>query len=90
MTNITARTVGRHDATCDVHVGLWALVERTRQGAKLWLGASARAHDRRRASEAVGADTMRDTGMDPETASGIRTYQADLPFFMQSGFGKRQ
>ena len=89
MKSITARNVGRREATSDFHVSLWALVQRTRQGTKLWFGAAARAHDRRRASEAVGADTISDTGMDPETASGIHAYQAELPFFMQSGFGKR-
>jgi hypothetical protein len=51
-------------------------------------GRAARAQERRRAGEAVGADTMRDTGVAPEMATGIRTWQADLPFFMQSGFGK--
>ena len=89
MKSITAGTVSTRDAPSDVHVGLWALAERTKQGTKLWFGAAARAHDRRRASETVGADTMRDTGVDPETASGIHAYQAELPFFMQSGFGKR-
>lgn len=89
MKSITARTVSTRDAPSDVHVGLRALVERTRQGTKLWFGAASWAHERRRASETVGADTMRDTGVDPQTASGIRAYQAELPFFMQSGFGKR-
>lgn len=52
-------------------------------------GAAARAHDRRRAGADVAADTMPDTGVAPETASGIQTWQADLPFFMQQGFGRR-
>ena len=89
MTSFAARIVRRPKATADVHVRLLGLLQRTRHGIKLWIGATARAHDRRRASEAVVADTMRDTGMDPETASGIQAYQADLPFFMQSGVGKR-
>lgn len=52
------------------------------------LGAAARAHDRRLASEALGADTMRDTGVAPEMATGVQRWQAELPFFMQSDFGK--
>ena len=89
MTSIIVKTVGKSHASSDVHVSLWALVQCTRRGTKLWLEAAARAHERRRASEDVGADTVRDTGIDPETASGIHAYQAELRFFMQSGFGKR-
>lgn len=89
MTNITSRTVRKTEISSDVHVRMWALVQCARHGLKLWFGAAARAHERRRACEALGANTMRDTGMDPETASGIKAYQADLPFFMQSGFGNR-
>jgi len=61
----------------------------TRQAISYWFRAAKRAHELRRASDAVRVKTMRDTGMDPETASGIQVWQADLPFFMQSGFGKR-
>ena len=89
MASITARTVASRAATSDVHVSLWTLAQRTRLWTKLWFGGAERAHDRRRASEAAGAEAMRDTGLDPETASGIHAFQAELPFFMQSGFGKR-
>lgn len=63
-------------------------------GARLYvlriiLGAAARAHERRRTSEAVGEDTVRDLGVALETATGLPGWEADLPFFMQSGFGKR-
>ena len=85
MTSISAKTGTETRAIAHVGVSLLELVNST----KLALGAAARAHDRRRASEAVGANTMRDTAMDPETASGHQAWQADLPFFMQSGFGKR-
>ena len=30
-----------------------------------------------------------DTGIDPSDATGIPSWQSDLPFFMQSGFGKK-
>jgi hypothetical protein len=59
------------------------------QGVLSRLGVTSRAHGRRRSAEAIGPETMRDTGLPPETASGIPAWQADLPFFMQSGFGKR-
>lgn len=53
------------------------------------IGKAARAHDRRRQSKALGDETQRDTGLAPETATGQRRWQGDLPFFMQSGFGRR-
>jgi hypothetical protein len=56
---------------------------------QLRLGAAARAHERRRAYESVGPDTMRDVSLVPELATGAASWQADLPFFMQSGFGRR-
>ena len=85
MTSISAKTGTETRAIAHVGVSLLELVNYT----KLAIGAAARAHDLRRASEAVGANMMRDTAMDPETASGHQAWQADLPFFMQSGFGKR-
>ena len=33
-------------------------------------------------------DVLRDTGLSPEDATGIASHQPDLPFFMQSGFGR--
>ena len=87
MTDFIART--GNDARATPDGSLWRMMAGVLQAAQLWLGTAARAHDRRRASEGVGADTLCDTGVAPETASGIQTWQADLPFFMQSGFGKR-
>jgi hypothetical protein len=34
-------------------------------------------------------NVMSDTGLSPEDATGIASHQPDLPFFMQSGFGRR-
>lgn len=34
------------------------------------------------------AQDFRDTGLDPSEATGITSWQADLPFFMQNGFGQ--
>jgi hypothetical protein len=34
-------------------------------------------------------EDIQDTGIDPSDATGIPAWQPDLPFFMQSGFGKR-
>ena len=89
MTSIPEETGIRISGTCDVGISLWELARRTRQAISFWFRAAERAHELRRAVEAVGVETMRDTGMDPETASGVQVWQADLPFFMQSGFGKR-
>jgi hypothetical protein len=63
--------------------GGWAHALRTR------LGAAARAHERRRMFEAVGADVLRDAGLPPDTATGLSGWDPDLPFFMQPGFGRR-
>ena len=32
---------------------------------------------------------FQDTGIDPSDATGIPSWQPDLPFFMQSGFGRK-
>jgi len=89
MTSIPAKTSIRAGGTYDLYNSLWELARGTRQAISFWFRAAERAHELRRASDAVGVETTRDTGMDPETASGIQVWQADLPFFMQSGFGKR-
>jgi len=47
------------------------------------------AHTRRRILEDLPLDLLRDTGLTPEDATGIKRHQTDLPFFMQSGFGDR-
>lgn len=63
--------------------GRWAHALRNR------LGAAARAHERRRMFEAVDDDVIRDTGLPPDTATGLSGWEPDLPFFMQPGFGRR-
>ncbi|MES2542608.1 MAG: hypothetical protein V4720_12840 [Pseudomonadota bacterium] len=47
------------------------------------------AHARRRILEDLPPDLLRDTGLTPEQATGIKRHQPDLPFFMQAGFGDR-
>ncbi|MEO5613845.1 MAG: hypothetical protein ABIR04_02820 [Cypionkella sp.] len=89
MASIPAKTRIRVSGTYDVASSLWQLARSTRQAISCWFRSAERAHELRRASDAVWVETMRDTGMDPETASGIQVWQADHPFFMQSGFGKR-
>lgn len=44
------------------------------------------AHARRAELAQIDAPTIRDIGMSAEDATGINSYQADLPFFMQSEF----
>jgi hypothetical protein len=35
------------------------------------------------------AEEFQDTGIDPSDAAGIASWQPDLPFFMQTGFGRK-
>jgi hypothetical protein len=35
------------------------------------------------------AEEFQDTRIDPSDATGIPSWQPDLPFFMQSGFGRK-
>ena len=47
-----------------------------------------KAHARRCELASLPQDVLRDTGLPPEDATGIASYQPDLPFFMQNGFGR--
>lgn len=47
------------------------------------------AHARRCDLASLPQDVLQDTGLPPEGATGITDHQPDLPFFMQSGFGRR-
>lgn len=85
MTSTSSNSANDTGAIAHIGVSLLEWVRST----SVAFGAAARARERRRAGEAIGAETMRDTGMDPETASGQQAWQADLFFFMQSGFEKR-
>lgn len=38
--------------------------------------------------ESFATEEFQDTGIDPSDATGIASWQPDLPFFMQSGFGR--
>lgn len=84
-----ARSGNDTRATPDAVGILWRILNATLRATHLRFGRAARAHDRRRASETIGAETMRDTGVTPETATGNQSWQADLPFFMQSRFHRR-
>lgn len=61
----------------------------------LWRPAHARpdvvaaAHARRCALDGVTPADVRDIGLAREDATGVPTIQPDLPFFMQSGFGRK-
>ena len=46
------------------------------------------AHARRCELASLPEDVLSDTGLSPEDATGIASYQPDLPFFMQDGFGR--
>lgn len=56
---------------------------------RAWLASAENAHVLRCTLESLPAETFRDTGIDPRDATGIASCQPDLPFFMQSGFGRR-
>lgn len=47
-----------------------------------------RAHEARRTLEAVTPATQRDIGLGAEDATDLPRWQADLPFFMQAGYGR--
>jgi hypothetical protein len=81
--NAQATTEPRPASCKQQMLGRWAYALRSR------LGAAARAHERRRMFESVGEDVVRDTRVPPDTATGLSGWEPDLPFFMQSGFGRR-
>lgn len=56
---------------------------------RAWLNRAEAAHSARSAHETLSDCDLRDTGMAPEDATGAASWQADLPFFMQCGFGRR-
>jgi hypothetical protein len=39
--------------------------------------------------ESFAAEEFQDTGIDPSDATGIGSWQPDLPFFMQQGYGRK-
>jgi hypothetical protein len=47
------------------------------------------AHQSRCNLSSFAAEEFEDTGVDPSDATGITSWQPDLPFFMQSGFGRK-
>lgn len=54
--------------------------------ARSWLTRSSKAHNESCTLDALPKDIRRDIGMSPEDATGIPSWQPDLPFFMQGGF----
>lgn len=48
------------------------------------------AHARRRIHDTLPAEAERDTGLSREELTGVPAWQPDLPFFMQSGFDRRE
>ena len=50
----------------------------------------AAAHARRCTLDSLTQADVRDMGLAREDATGIPTIQPDLPFFMQSGFGRKE
>ena len=47
------------------------------------------AHVSRRKLASYSEADHQDTGIDPSDATGVGSWQPDLPFFMQNGFGRR-
>ncbi len=47
------------------------------------------AHTSRCTLASVAGPDCHDTGIDPSDATGVASWQPDLPFFMQHGFGRR-
>ena len=47
------------------------------------------AHTLRHELSCLPQEIARDSGLCPEDVTGISTWQPDLPFFMQNGFGRR-
>lgn len=89
MNNVVALAETNATAKPRPTASLWQMFGAKLDELRFRLGAAACAHERRRTWEAVGADTMRDLGMAPETVTGLPSWEADLPFFMQSGFGRQ-
>jgi hypothetical protein len=53
-------------------------------------GAAGIAHARRCRLDQVSPEILRDIGISREDATGVKSQQPELPFFMQSGFGGRR
>jgi hypothetical protein len=78
------RSVPRVAPLTDRPWGALALLRHWRE----MLSRAGRAQARRRAVERLPSEEPRDSGLSPEDAAGARLWQEDLPFFMQSGFGR--
>ena len=77
-------------ATSDRNPGalMWSWLSRWLQPLRASVARVSKAHARRCELANLPQNVMSDTGLSPEDATGIASYQPDLPFFMQSGFGR--
>jgi uncharacterized protein YjiS (DUF1127 family) len=66
------------------------LLMRTLWAARPRPGAVTTAHARRCMLDGLSPGILRDIGITREDAAGIASRQAELPFFMQSGFGRAE
>ena len=78
-----AKAAGQASPVAPTWVGQW---QRIFQAAFTGLS---KAHARRHELASLPKDIQRDTGLSPEEATGISSFQPDLPFFLQRGFGHR-
>ena len=78
----SAKAMGRVPSTAPSRIAGWLCMFQTS------VARAGKAHALRRELASLPPDTLRDTGLPPEEATGISTYQPDLPFFMQSRFGE--
>jgi hypothetical protein len=65
---------------------LWAAIRAALADA--WTRAE-RSHHRRLGFALLSPEILRDIRLPAEEATGLPSRQADLPFFMQTGFGRR-
>ncbi len=77
----------RFSQTASIHARRWL----SRLSADLRAGTSAteQAHNQRRLHDHLPDAALHDAGKYRDDATGIGNHQTALPFFLQSGFGKR-
>jgi hypothetical protein len=94
VSNTTATTLP--DVQQPSGAGQSILLGLTRLWRGVWRPAHARtdlvaaAHARRCTLDSLTPADVRDMGLAREDATCIQTMQSDLPFFMQSGFGRKE
>ena len=68
--------------------GVAAILERVGAAIGAACARAERSHQRRLGYASLTAETLRDIGMSAEDATGLPSGHPDLPFFMQTGFGR--